>query len=513
MRERNSLGTSSVAETVTELLAAHDAGSAAVRDAQGATMTYGQLREQAAATAEVLNASGVGRGDAVALVLENGPRMAAAFVGIASASAVAPLHPGFREHEFRESLKSLEAKALVVAAGTDSAATAAAHGLGIPVLPLEATTTPGSFRLRPGRAAAAARPGPATAGDIALLLHTSGTTARPKLVPLTHANLAASARHIAATLRLAPDDLCLNVMPLFHIHGLVGVLLSSFCSGAAVAATSGFDAMRFFRWLDAHKPSWYSAVPTMHQAILQRAARNRASLASSGLRLIRSSSAALPPTVFATLEGAFGCPVVESYGMTEAAHQMASNPLPPAVRKAGTVGTAAGPELAVMDAAGNLMAPTATGEVVVRGANVMAGYLDNPEANAMSFTAGWFRTGDQGFRDPDGYFTITGRLKELINRGGEKVSPREIDEALLEHPAVAQAVAFAAPHEKLGEEVAAAVVLQEGAALSQRQLCAFLAERLAGYKVPRTVVFVDEIPKGPSGKLKRVGLARAFGLD
>ncbi len=499
--------------TVPELILGHPAELPALRSADGAQLTYGQLREQVDSTQTALNSWGIGRCDAVALVLENGPHMAAAFAGVASAAAAAPLHPGLLEHEFRSSLESLHAKALIVDSDSESAATTAASELGIPILHLAPKAGAGSFRLPPGSGARPARPGPATSDDPALLLHTSGTTASPKLVPLTHANLTASARNIARTLRLSPGDSCLNVMPLFHIHGLVGALLSSLCAGSEVVATPGFQALRFFHWLDSLQPTWYSAVPTMHQAILQRAARNRASLALGRLRLIRSSSAALAPTVLASLEDTFGSRVIESYGMTEAAHQMTSNPLAPLERKPGTVGIAAGPEAAVMDASGELLDPFETGEVVVRGANIMGGYVDNPEANATAFSGDWFRTGDQGFRDADGYFTITGRLKELINRGGEKISPREIDEALLEHPAVAQAVAFAVPHPKLGEEIAAAIVLQEGFDLTQRQVREFAAERLAGFKVPRQILFVDGIPKGPSGKLKRVGLARELGLD
>ena len=498
--------------TVRELLLGHPADQTALRSASGAKLTYGQLREQVDSTRTALSSWGVGRSDAVALVLENGPHMAAAFAGIASAAAAAPLHPGLHEHEFRDSLDSLRAKALIVDSGGESAATAAARGLEIPILQMERTTPGGGFRLPRGSGPSPDRPGPASSDDPALLLHTSGTTAQPKLVPLTHANLTASARNIARTLQLAPGDSCLNVMPLFHIHGLVGALLSSLSAGSEVVATPGFQALRFFHWLESLQPTWYSAVPTMHQAIVQRAARNRASLARGQLRLIRSSSAALAPTVLASLEDAFGSRVIESYGMTEAAHQMTSNPLPPGERKPGTVGIAAGPETAVIGASGQLLNTFEIGEIVVRGANIMEGYVDNPEANAAAFSSGWFRTGDQGFRDADGYFTITGRLKELINRGGEKISPREIDEALLEHPAVAQAVAFAVPHAKLGEEIAAAVVLQDGASLTQRQLREFAAERLAGYKVPRQVLFLDGIPKGPSGKLKRVGLAQELGL-
>ena len=498
--------------TIAALIAPHDGSLPALRSESGAWMSYGQLRRQAEQTAVALSASGIGPGDPVAMVLENGAHMAAAFVTVAATAAAAPLHPGLREREFKESLESLQARALIVNSGAATPAAGVARQLGIPILQLEATSPAGGFSLvgsplTAGKPAATARP-----EHTALLLHTSGTTAKPKLVPLSQANLAASAANIASTLRLVPEDTCLNIMPLFHIHGLIGALLSSLSAGASVAATPGFAPMRFFKWLDELHPTWYSAVPTMHQAILQRSARNPDSLAKSRLRLIRSSSAALPPTVLKALEEGFGCPVVESYGMTEASHQMASNPLPPAERKPGTVGVAAGPEVAVMDSTGSVLPIGTTGEVVIRGANVMAGYADNPEANARAFHGGWFRTGDQGFRDSDGYFTITGRLKELINRGGEKISPREIDEALLEHPAVAQAVAFAVPHPKLGEEVGAAVVLEEGAELTKRALGQFAAERLASYKVPRVVSFVAAIPKGPSGKLKRVGLAKELGL-
>lgn len=475
-------------------------------------MAYGALRTQIDRTGEALNASGVGRGDAVALVLHNGPQAAASFVAVASAAAAAPLHPGLTQREFAENLESLRARALIVDGSAPVTASSAALKLGVPVFQLEPTHPGGAFRLLTGRRVRAARPGPARPGDTALLLHTSGTTAHPKLVPLTHANLSASARSVARTLRLGAADTCLNIMPLFHIHGLAGVLLASLWAGATVTAAPGFHAMRFFRWLDGLKPTWYSAVPTMHQAVLQRSARNPEVLASHTLRLIRSSSAALPPTVLADLEDRFDCPVIEAYGMTEAAHQMASNPLPPGRRKPGTVGAPAGPEVAVMDSSGNLLPARSTGELVIRGPNVTAGYVDNPAANATSFTNGWFRTGDQGFRDDDGYFTITGRLKELINRGGEKISPREIDEVLLQHPSVAQAVAFAAPHPKLGEEVGAAIVLDEGSGLTRAQVRAFAAERLAAYKVPRIVRFVEAIPKGPSGKLKRVGLARDLGI-
>jgi acyl-CoA synthetase (AMP-forming)/AMP-acid ligase II len=260
------------------------------------------------------------------------------------------------------------------------------------------------------------------------------------------------------------------------------------------------------------KPTWYTAVPTMHQAILARAERNQETIKANPLRLIRSSSSSLPPQVMAELERVFGCPVIESYGMTEAAHQMASNPLPPSARKPGMVGIAAGPDVAIMDPGGRLLAAGETGEVVIRGPNVTKGYRNNPKANGEAYTNGWFRTGDQGVMDPEGYLTITGRLKEIINRGGEKISPKEVDEILMDHPAVAQVVTFAVPHDKLGEEVGAAVVLREGQSATERELRDFAAQRLADFKVPRKILFLPEIPKGATGKLQRIGLAKVLGL-
>jgi acyl-CoA synthetase (AMP-forming)/AMP-acid ligase II len=301
-------------------------------------------------------------------------------------------------------------------------------------------------------------------------------------------------------------------MPLFHIHGLIGVMLASMAAGASVVATPGFDAIKFFSWLDKFQPNWYSAVPTMHQMIVARAPRNQEVVDRARLRLIRSSSAALPPQVMADLERVFRAPVIESYGMTEAAHQMASNPLPPRARKPGSVGVAAGPAIAVLDDQARPLAPGQTGEIAIRGPNVTPGYENNPDANRQAFTEGWFRTGDQGYLDAEGYLFITGRLKEIINRGGEKISPREVDEVLLDHPAVQQVVTFALPHPKLGEEVAAAVVPRDGQKPTEKELREFALQRLADFKVPSRIVFLQEIPKGPTGKLQRIGLAQKLGL-
>ncbi|TSC25816.1 acyl--CoA ligase [Corallococcus sp. Z5C101001] len=479
-------------------------------------LTYGALRELTARVREQLNAWGLGQGDRVALVLPNGPEMASAFLAVASAATTAPLNPAYRADELAFYLDDLQARALVVLEGAEGPAREVARARSLPLIELTPTSggPAGHFSLRsePPLAGTARRPGAPREEDVALVLHTSGTTARPKLVPLTHANLTASARNIGTRLGLGAGDACLNIMPLFHIHGLVAAVLSSLGAGGRVVCTPGFNALRFFAWFEEVRPTWYTAVPTMHQALLERARRNTRSLDGHRLRFIRSSSASLPPQVMEELERVFGVPVIESYGMTEAAHQMASNPLPPSPRYSGSVGLAAGPEVAIMDGEGALLPSGELGEVVIRGPNVMSGYVNNPEANARAFTHGWFRTGDQGTLDAQGYLRLTGRLKELINRGGEKVSPLEVDTVLLDHPAVLQAVTFALPHPKLGEDVAAAVVLREGQAATERELRDFVAARVADFKVPRRVVLLTELPKGPTGKVQRIGLAERLGL-
>ncbi len=502
------------ADTLPDLLAGADPQRPAIGAPGRPWLSHGGLRQLSAATLAALNGFGIGRGDRVAIVLPNGPEMAAAFIAIAGAATTAPLNPAYKADEFDFYLADLNARALVIQQGMDSPARAVAAARGIPVITLVAGEAAGSFSLHPDAPMAGTpqHPGAAQADDVALVLHTSGTTSRPKIVPLRHVNVTASAVHIGAALRLAPDDCCLNIMPLFHIHGLMAAVLASLAAGASVCCTPGFNAFRFFAWFAEARPSWFTAVPTMHQALLQYAERNKAVIAAGRLRLLRSSSASLPPQVMAALEAAFGVPVIESYGMTEASHQMASNPLPPAERHAGSVGRAAGPELAIMAADGTLLAAGARGEVVIRGRNVTAGYEANPEANARAFTDGWFRTGDEGWLDAAGYLRLSGRLKEIINRGGEKVSPLEVDEVLMDHPAVQQVVTFAMPHPRLGEEVAAAVVLRPGMTADEAGLRDFAATRLTAFKVPRRVVFLDEIPKGATGKLQRIGLAERLGL-
>ena len=506
---------------MTDTLTARLAGHADTAPALGAPgrpwLTYGALRALTGDVGAALHGAGIGRGDRVAIVLPNGPEMAAAFVAVAQWAVTAPLNPAYTEDEFAFYLEDLGARAIVLAEGYDGPARAAADRFGLTVLTLSVAegAPAGAFSLTAGTAAAPQDASAPQPDDIALILHTSGTTSRPKIVPLTQANVAASATHIAASLALAPADRCLNVMPLFHIHGLVAAVSASLSAGASVWCAPGFDAMKFFGWMREAQPTWYTAVPTMHQAILARAARNADTIAAVPLRFLRSSSASLPGPVMEALAETFSAPVIEGYGMTEAAHQMCSNPLPPRAQRPGSVGLPAGPEVRIAHEADDRLID-GTGEVVISGPNVTPGYEGNPDANAKSFFQAegkrWFRTGDQGAFDAEGYLTLTGRLKEIINRGGEKVSPLEVDGILSAHPAVAQCVTFAVPHPKLGEEVAAAVVLKEGQTADEKTIRAFLAERLAAFKVPRKVLILDEIPKGATGKLQRIGLAEKLGL-
>ncbi|MBK1667684.1 AMP-dependent synthetase [Rhodovibrio sodomensis] len=509
--------TTGAARSLSGILNAGAGAATAIAAPERAPMSHAKLRELAGHTVSALNALGIGRGDRVALVLPNSPETLAAFLAIGAGAATAPLNPAYRHDEYAYYLADLNAKALVVRqdGGEEAAlARAAAEGHGIPVLELapDYDGPAGSFCLTGGSEAEAAHPGFAEADDEALVLHTSGTTSKPKIVPLLHRNVAASAANIRNVLQLGAGDICLSIMPLFHIHGLIAASLAPLAAGGQVYVPGPFNALAMLRWLQESGATWYTGVPTMHQALLDRALKRPEAAQGLGLRFIRSSSASLPTQTMRQLEDTFGCPVIESYGMTEAAHQMTSNPLPPAPRKPGSVGVAAGPDVAIADDAGNFLPQGAAGEVCIKGDNVTPGYENNPDANAKAFFQGWFRTGDQGILDDEGYLTITGRLKELINRGGEKVSPVEVDEALMDHPEVAQAVAFALPHRKLGETVAAAVRLAEGAALDEKTLKGFVAERLADFKVPQKIVFLDEIPKGPTGKMQRIGMAEKLGL-
>jgi len=365
-----------------------------------------------------------------------------------------------------------------------------------------------SLRFAPAANASQTEPSLPSDNDVALVLHTSGTTSRPKMVPLRHSNLAASVANIVRSYRLSHDDVSLCVMPLFHVHGLLASTLAALGAGGTVVVPPRFSPFDFWSLVREHRVTWYSAVPTIHQLLVRRAAQGRRNYRAESLRFARSCSAALSPQLMWQLEDVLGVPTLEAYGMTEASHQMASNPLPPEARRPGSVGRGTGVEIAILGEHCDLVAPGIAGEVAVRGPSVMTGYEANPAATQEAFCDDWFRTGDEGFLDEAGYLMLRGRIKELIIRGGEKIAPREIDDVLLRHHAVAEAVTFGVPHRSWGEEVAAAVVLK--GEVGKRELADFCREHLADFKVPRQFFFVNEIPRTATGKIQRRHVAEAF---
>ena len=471
-------------------------------------LTYRRLLVQLETVRRSLNAFGVGRNDRVVMVLDNGPEMALAFMGVTSCATAVPLNPAYQAEEFKFYLSRINAKALVVNAENQADLKELGHSLGLSIIEVvpQQQADAGIFELHCASTRAVQQTGFSDADDVALILHTSGTTSAPKIVPLTHNNICAMAKNNQVALELNAADLCLNIMPLFHSTGLVGVILSSLISGAGVVCPPGFYAPQFFGWLSEFRPTWFTAVPSMYQAILARARNYSQKPVSTSLRFIRSSSSPLPQQLMSDLEQLFRVPVIESYGMTECG-MIACNPLPPRKRKPRSAGVATSIDMKILDQNGEERALGAKGEIVVRGACVISRYEAEPKVNQESFMNGWFRTGDQGFVDDDGYLFITGRLKEIINRAGEKIAPLEVDQALLEHPLVEQAVTFPVTNEVLGEEVAAAVVLSGGSEVTETELQEFLSSRLSAFKVPRQILIVSEIPKGPFGKLQRLRLA------
>jgi acyl-CoA synthetase (AMP-forming)/AMP-acid ligase II len=489
------------------------ADASAILAPECAPLSYRRLYRHIDDIGRTLRAKGLGRDDRIAVLMPNGPELAVVIVAVAANAACASINPAYSAEELDRYFADLKPRALIVPAGVDSPARRVAQAHGVPVFDLSPTGEAAGLFTLSGAAAGEPSSDPVGPGATALFLFTSGTTSRPKIVPLTHANICASAFSAVAALRLTEADRCLNVLPLFHGHGLIATVMTSLAGGGGVVCTPGCDVNRFFGWLRDFAPTWYSAVPTMHQAILAQARLNPEQVAGIRLRLVRSASAPLPPRVFAELEQTFGTSVIEFYGMTETASApIACNPLPPRKSKPGSVGIPVGLDVAILNDRGDVLPTGQIGHVTVRGGSVMPGYDGDAAATAAAFTGDWFKTGDQGFFDEEGYLYLSGRTREMINRGGENIAPREVDEALLEHPAVAEAVTFAVLHATLGEDVAAAVVLRPNADATAKDIRQFAAGRLADFKVPRQVLIVEQLPKGSTGKVQRIGLAEKLGL-
>ena len=474
-------------------------------------LSYGEFKIFNEKISRQLAATNIINSDRAAIVLPNGPLMASSFLSISSYMSAAPLNPSYKQEEFEFYLDDLKPKFLLVEPNSKSLAVIAAKNLNIPVFEMKISDNQplGTFELF-DKETNYKNPNDY---DEALVLHTSGTTSRPKIVPLSNLNIFTSAVNISKSLKLTADDHCLNIMPLFHIHGLIAVLSASAKVGASVCASNGFNALKFLDLAETQNITWYSGVPTMHQAILLRAQKNSDKAKKLNLRFIRSSSASLPPAIFEQLNDIFQTPVIEAYGMTEATHQMASNPLPPAFQKPGLVGMPAGPEICIMNDKNEKLSQGEIGEICIKGDNVTNGYENNPEANKQSFVNDWFRTGDEGFFDEDGYLKISGRLKEIINKGGEKISPLEVDNILMDFLPIDQALCFGYKDKMLGEDIAVAIKLKENKSCTEDDIKSYANEKLAKFKIPKIIFIVEDIPKGATGKLQRIGLAKKFGLE
>jgi len=476
-------------------------------------LNFRQLDELTSKVAAQLRGLGASRSHRLAMAIPVGPEAITCQLSVMRQAVSIPLNPASREAEFENDLARTKADCLLVDAAGVPAALKAARNLGIPVIKVrpEPDGPAGTFTLERG-----AELGPPTVwteqqpDDVALIMQTSGTTGSPKRVPLTHANLTFSAGHSVASTRFSPNDRLLAAIPVHHIAGVTHVLIT-LISGSGLCCLPGVHAARFLDWMDEYRPTWIFVPPAVLRELVEHARRRRDVIERCSLRLVRSGASALPPQLLAEAEEAFQAPVIDVYGMTETAPRIACSPIPPGRRKPGSVGLPDGPEVMVMTSSGEPAAYGETGEILVRGPNVMRGYEDDPEANRKAFLNGWFRTGDLGWRDAEGYLFISGRIREQINRGGQKVSPAEVEAALARHAGVLEAVVFPMPHEKLGEQVAAAVVLRPGAETSERELRLFVTSTLADYKVPARIVFLPEIPKTDGGKIQRLELARMLG--
>jgi amino acid adenylation domain-containing protein len=483
-------------------------GAPAILSPVAPLVSYGQLAVELHRVGEELAGLGIGASDRVAIVPSPGADMVVSLLAVAGHAACAPLNPAYTPRELEVYLSRLRPKGIMT--GKGSPVLAVAQALGIPVLDLDA----GSRARIASRSEMidAAEPEDGRPEVPALLLFTSGTTGRPKLVALTEAQLVGAAGNIASALQLSPSDRCLGVMPLFHIHGL-STLLATLYSGGCYVSLPAFSPAGFGAALEANRPTWYSASPAFHRAIVDEVRSNRPPVRT--LRFVRSASAPITSRLATDIEATLGAPLIEAYGMTEAAPQIATNRPPPFERKPGSVGRPAGPDVAIVDGEGRFLGSGETGEIVVRGANVITRYEGDSEADQEAFIGDWLRTGDLGRLDDDAYLFVTGRLKDVVNRGGEKIAPGWVEQALLEHPAIAEAVVFGVPDAMLGETVAAAVVLLPDARPAPRpqEIREFVAARLARFEVPQRIFVVESIPAGPNGKVRRRDLAAIFGLD
>ena len=491
---------------LTSILENKPYGSIGVKLIDGESYSYQNLTGLVDEMASKLSSIGVKSGTVVNIVIDNSIEFLISFLSVTRCGAIAaPLNPTYTSSEFEFYIKDANSSYLIVK-DRDNTSVAAAQNANLNVITVGVSKTGLTLNDLKGELTHARDPEYVSDETVALFLHTSGTTSKPKGVPLTHRNLLVSLSNIINTYNLSEADTSIVVMPLFHVHGLIGVALSTLASGGCLVLPNRFSASTFWKIQSDMNATWYSAVPTIHKILLDRADSDGAPYQS--FRFIRSCSSPLSKEILLGVENRFGSPVLEAYGMTEAAHQMSSNRLPPFERNPGSVGNPTGVEISVRSETGIELHYSELGEVCVRGPNVMGGYVNNISANKSAFWGDWFRTGDQGFLTEDKNLTLTGRLKELINRGGEKISPVEVDQVIASHFAVSEAISFPLPDEKYGESVNAAVVLSEP--VSESSIIEFCADKLATFKVPGRIFILDKLPKSATGKIQRRNIAEMF---
>jgi acyl-CoA synthetase (AMP-forming)/AMP-acid ligase II len=450
-----------------------------------------------------LRSGGFGRDARIGVALPNGPEAALAIVAIACSAVAVPFDLKLTLPEIELRLRLLRLDAVVVLRGSPSAMRTAAERAKLPVVEakirsperLEATL----IVPKAEAAAPSNEPGPEAP---AFILQTSGTTGQPKLIPYSHSNMLAAARRVQSWFTLTADDRCLSATPIYYCHGLTVTVFDSLLSGGSIAFPRDGLTVDIDEWFGTLQPTWFTAGPTLHRFVMEKAAQRGNVRSLHRLRFVVSGGAPLPSDVRHGLEAALGVPVLEHYGATEAA-QVSANLPPPGAAKAGTCGIPEKGSLIIAREDGRELPRGHEGEIWIRGPTLISGYLDAPELNSAAFVGEWFRTGDLGRLDEEGYLVLHGRKKEIINRGGEKISPTEIDAAMQRHPDVVEAAAYAVPHPRLGEDVAADVVLRPGSAVSELELRNFLCGHLAVHKIPRRLRFVDRLPKGVTGKVQR----------
>ncbi|MCL7378057.1 FadD7 family fatty acid--CoA ligase [Streptomyces sp. 35G-GA-8] len=480
-------------------------------------LSYGALAALAGDVADRLGRTGLRRGEVIGLVSANTAEFVVALLGAARAGlVVAPVDPALPAARLTDRFEALGAR--VVLRGPAAADTAPAALAGFPAWPLRVDIShAGTATVALDTAAHAMRPARGAAGELserdALVLFTAGTTGRAKMVPLTHANVAASVRDICATYELGPGDATVAVMPFFHGHGLVAALLASLASGGCVLLPERgrFTAHTFWDDVRAVSASWFTAVPTIHEILLDRSATEYPGPRAAPLKFVRSCSAPLNTATQRALERTFGAPLLSAYGMTESTHQTTSEPLPEhGYLKQGSVGSSTGARLRVVDRHGRTCPAGTQGEVWVKGPTVTRGYLGDPEGTAHSFTDGWLRTGDLGTLDEDGYLYLTGHIKNLINRGGEKISSEHVEDVLAGCPGVAEAAVFPIPDARYGQRVGAAVVVREGENLGSEHILRYCRNRLSAVEVPDRLDVVAALPHTAKGGLDRRAVADRY---